>query len=154
VSPIAQRPLLSSRRRARGFTLIEMMITVAIVGILARIALPSYFDYVKRGKLTEAFNNMSTCTMSLGQYYQDNRDYSGALLGSTSTNQCQSSTVNFSYALTNKSATTYLLTATGSGAAAGFVYTVDQNGNRATTGAPSGWNTNASCWVNSRSGCQ
>jgi type IV pilus assembly protein PilE len=139
----------------QGFTLIELMITVAIIGILARIALPAYLDYVKRGKLAEAFNNMTTCTMALGQYYQDNRTFVGATLGSTSTNQCQSATSNFSYAPSNLSATNYTLTATGSTTAVtGFSYTVDNTGARGTPSAPSGWATSTSCWVNSRSGCQ
>jgi len=156
VSPTAQRHSIPQRRRARGFTLIELMITVAIIAILARVALPSYFDYVKRGKLTEAFNGMSTCTMSLGQYYQDKRDFSSASVGSAATDQCLGATTNFSYALSNKTATTYTLTATGTGAASGFVYTIDQNGARNTTAVPSGWTIpgGGGCWVNARSGCQ
>ena len=145
---------LSQRRRHRGFTLIELMITVAIVGILAKVAIPAYMDYTKRGKLTEAFNNLSTCSMSLGQYYQDNRTYVGASLGGGTTSQCQTSSTNFGYALSNQTATGYTLTATGNGAASGFVFTLDNTGSRATTGAPSGWTTSTTCWTSSRSGCQ
>lgn len=144
----------SQRLQRRGFTLIEMMITVAIIGILARVALPAYLDYTKRGKLTEAFNNLSSCSMSLGQFYQDNRTFVGATLGSTAQNQCQTTSTNFSYALSNLTTTGYTLTATGTGAVAGFTFTLDNTGARATTAVPSGWTSNASCWVNSRSGCQ
>jgi type IV pilus assembly protein PilE len=150
--PATRHP--SSRRlQRRGFTLIELMITVAIIAILARVALPAYFDYTKRGKLTEAFNNMSTCSMALGQYYQDNRTFVGASLTGAQ-NQCQQSSTNFNYALSNLTTTGYMLSATGTGGVAGFVFTLDNTGARATTAVPSGWTSNATCWVNSRSGCQ
>jgi type IV pilus assembly protein PilE len=149
----------SSHRRSarRGFTLIELMITVAIIAILARVALPAYLDYAKRGKLTEAFNQMSTSALAFGQYYQDNRSYNPASPATPLT--CPSATANFSYTCTNLSATTYLITATGSSSATtGFVFTLDQAGNRQTTNAPSGWPTSTatpSCWISSRSGaCQ
>ncbi len=141
------------RRPTGGFTLIEIMITVAIVAILARVALPSYLDYVKRGKLTDAFNQMSSCTLSLSQYYQDNRSYAALATASLAT-LCPPTASTFSYSLSNVTATTYTLTATGSGATASFVYTVDNAGARATTGVPSGWASGTACWVNSRAGCQ
>jgi len=66
---------LSSARRPRGFTLIEVMVTVAIVGILAGIAIPAYSDYVRRGQLPEAFGALSDYRVKMEQYYQDNRNY-------------------------------------------------------------------------------
>ncbi|MGH8714360.1 MAG: prepilin-type N-terminal cleavage/methylation domain-containing protein, partial [Casimicrobiaceae bacterium] len=56
--PIRPRPSLESLR-ARGFTLIEVMVVVAIVAILAAIALPSYSDYVKRSKIIGATKRLS-----------------------------------------------------------------------------------------------
>ena len=63
--------------RMRGFTLLEMMIVVAIVGILAAIAIPNYSDYVKRGKIIEATQRLSEARTKLEQWFLDNRTYVG-----------------------------------------------------------------------------
>jgi type IV pilus assembly protein PilE len=136
------------RGRGAGFTLIELMITVAIVGILAAVALPAYKDYLKRGKLTEAFNQMSSCAVSLGQYYQDNRTYVGGTCAATT---------NFTYSLTAATATNYTLQAqaVSTSPVVGFTYTLQDDGSRKTTAAPTGWQTSTTCWISSRSGsCQ
>ncbi|MGE5649003.1 MAG: type IV pilin protein, partial [Bacillota bacterium] len=63
--------------RKSGFTLIELMVTVAVVAIIAAVAMPSYRDYVIRGKIPQATNNLSTLRAQLEQYYQDNQTYVG-----------------------------------------------------------------------------
>lgn len=108
---------------ARGFTLIELMITVAIIGILASIALPSYVDYVKRGKAAEATSKLADLRIRMEQTFQDNRTYTcpaPALLASDAR--------YFTYACA-ANATTYTLTATGKSSEdmGNFEFTVNQD---------------------------
>lgn len=133
-----------------GFTLIEVMIVVAIVAILSAIALPSYNDYVRRGRIPEATNVMSNFAYRMEQFFQDNRSYR---LGGACGVANPAATANFTFVCAAANNTTYTLTATGQGPMAGFAYTIDQAGGRETTGLPSGWTDVAGCWVTSKTGC-
>ncbi len=63
----------------QGFTLIELMIVVAIIGILAAIAIPAYQDFTIRSKVTELINAAGVCKTSVAEYYQAK----GAMPGAT-----------------------------------------------------------------------
>ena len=58
------------RKAQQGFTLIELMIVVAIIGILAAIALPAYQDYAKRAKVSEVILAASACRTTITEVYQ------------------------------------------------------------------------------------
>jgi type IV pilus assembly protein PilE len=143
----------TSMHRPKGFTLIEMLITVAIVGILAAFALPTYTTYVTQGKITEAVAGLAGMKVKMEQHFQDNRTYVGA---------CQTGTVaplpspnnakyfNFSCPVLNS--TQYTVQADGYGSMAGFSYTIDQSDNRVTLAVPAGWTLTTTCWVIKKDG--
>lgn len=134
----------------RGFTLIEVLIVVAIIGILSAIAVPAYTDYVQRGKIAEATATLSEMRVKLEQFFQDNRTYVGACAaGTVAPLPAAPAAKYFTYACPTLTATTFTVTATGVAAQgmSGFVYTIDQSNAKATTGAPTGWATSTNCWV-------
>lgn len=137
-----------------GMTLIELMIAVAIVGILSAVALPAYNGYVLRSKLTEAPTELASARVRLEQYYQDNRTYANG-------DECgvpmpaAPQTRYFTYACEpDGGGQEYLISATGVEAegTAGFVFTIDQDNRKATTNVPSGWTANENCWVSKKGG--
>ncbi|MGI4846598.1 MAG: type IV pilin protein [Janthinobacterium lividum] len=132
----------------RGFTLIELMITVVILGILAAIALPSYSNYVIRGKIPEATSGLASRQVKMEQYFQDNRSYVGAPAAiCADTGSSKYFDFSCTPAPTDK---TFTLVATGKASMAGFVYTVDESNLKSTTiTGVSGWSAAApnDCWV-------
>lgn len=134
----------------KGFTLIELMIVVAIIGILSAIAYPSYIDYVIKGKIPDATSNLATKRVQMEQWFQDNRQYTG---GAPACTNDTTSSQYFNFSCTALTATAYTLQATGKNSMAGFTYTIDQsNARTSTVTGVSGWSSNTSCWVTKKGG--
>ena len=134
-----------SRRRTAGFTLIELMIVIAVVSILMAVAIPSYKDYSTRGKIVEATSALSDGRVKMEQFFQDNRTYIG---GPT-----PAATTSFTYVVGSTSTTTYTITATGTSASSmtSFTFSIDHSNTKQTlTGNP--WGTSTTCWVVRRGG--
>ncbi|RFO97563.1 prepilin-type cleavage/methylation domain-containing protein [Rhodoferax lacus] len=137
--------------RQVGFTLIEVMVTVAIIGILSAIAIPAYTDYILRGRITESVANLSDMRVKMEQFFQDNRTYVGACANGTVA-PLPTATALFTFTCPTLTASAYTVTATGAGSMSGFVFTIDQSNVRATTGVPTGWTTSTTCWVVKKDG--
>ncbi len=69
-----------SRAIQRGFTLIELMIVVAVIGLLAAVALPAYQKYIVRAKLTEVILAATPCRYTVSEYYQSGSALPGGML--------------------------------------------------------------------------
>jgi type IV pilus assembly protein PilA len=65
---MTQIKLLRRRASGRGFTLIELMIAIAIVGVLAAISIPAYTDYLNRAKVSEAMAAINACKVSVTEF--------------------------------------------------------------------------------------
>ena len=129
------------RTKARGFTLIELMVTVAILGILASIAIPSYLEHIKKGKRSEAQGALVTFANAMEQWRLQNGSYCDAG-GTDGANSCgvagtndtgspvifstvvpiSGGTVTYKLTINSITATTYTLRATPAGAQAGDGY--------------------------------
>jgi len=140
--------------KARGFTLIEVMITVAIVAILAAVAIPSYRNYAIRGKVPEATAGLSAKRVKMEQFFQDNRTYVNATAGNPDPNTSQYFDFNTTGGgAETRSATGYTLYAVGKGSMTGFTYTIDQSGAKTSTvNGVSGWTGSTTCWVTKQGG--
>ncbi|MBK7954741.1 MAG: prepilin-type N-terminal cleavage/methylation domain-containing protein [Candidatus Accumulibacter sp.] len=144
-------------KRQAGFTLIEVMIVVIIIGILTAIAVPSYTDYLVRSRITHATSGLAAWRVRMEQFFQDNHTYADAdaepaIDGCAITLPAAVDSSYFDFSCSNLTATTYLLTATGKSSMTGFIYTVTEGNAKKTTGVRTGWTTSDSCWVTSKGG--
>ena len=131
------------KKFARAFTLIELMIVVAVIGILMAIALPNYNEYVLKGKLTEAMTVLSDLQVRQEAYYADNRAY-------TAMNPRPGQVQYFdatACALRAGNNQTYDCTARST--ALSYTYTINETGAKTTIKPDT---TSAPCWLKSPKG--
>src|SRR4051812_30423491 len=150
-------------RNASGFTLIELMITVAIIAILTSIAVPSYTTYITRSKISEATTALLAEKVKMEQYYQDVRAYTGACnaFGQFVANTVatpQTTLKYFTLRCPTANASAFKVFADGGvtggdQSMAGWSFSIDEANTRKTENVPpgSGWSTPATfCWVSKK----
>lgn len=144
----------ATARQQQGFTLLELMVAVAIVAILGSVALPAYTDYVRRGLLPEAFSSLADFRIKMEQYYQDNRRYGTSACADVSPAPSWAGfaptgarSFTFACALLD-SGQGYRVTASGKSgtAAVGHAYSIDHANAQATTQFK-GSSVSKACWL-------
>ena len=128
--------------RSRGFTLIELMVAVAVVAILASIALPSYSAYLQRSRVPVALDGLSSYGTRMEQRYQDVGNYANASACAVAVPTVANFTVTCALTSVDQG---FTATATGAGSMSGYTYTINHQGVRNTTAHPKGTPSTA-CW--------
>lgn len=132
--------------RQQGFTLIEVMITVAIIGILAAIAYPSYTNHIQKSRRETAKAEMLASAQLMERFYAINYSYATATAGASGTIRDKSpieGTAYYDVTLENLTASTYTIKAT---PIAGSAQASDKCGTLSINQAGVKTSTSGSCW--------
>jgi type IV pilus assembly protein PilE len=139
---------VATRRTAGGFTVLELLAAVTIVGILASLVVPNYGVYVMRSRVLDAAMRLADHRAKLEQYFLDRRSYADASgnCGVAPPGSTNGDAFDVGCAATTS---TYRVTVTGrtGGGMAGFAYAVDETGARTTLAVPRGWTRTPDCWT-------
>lgn len=141
-------------KNKNGFTLVEMLITVAIIGILATIALPTYKQYHERAIISEGLAYMNKVEIIMSEYIDNNRSVAGFCDYAKYLNLSPKFNDYAKRSNGNCSISGNVLRINGL-SDNGWGFSIDSDGNKSTFSAPSGFLTNSNCWVTNTSGdCQ
>jgi len=141
--------MLNRRKNDKGFTLIELMITIGIIGILLAVAIPSYSSYLKESRRTDAVVVLLEIAGEQERFFAENNNYAATMAdlgyGTGTQNSYASQEGHYNVSVSAQTARTYTLTATpvANGAQAGDAcgnFSVTSSGGRSVSG------TATNCW--------
>jgi len=116
MTAIVSPPSAGPQRSARGFTLIELMITVAIIAILATVAMPSYQSYIRKGNRADATSLLQAASLAQERHRLGNTTYAGATTALSppcpTTGTCSSERLHYTLGVSGNTGSAYTLTAT------------------------------------------
>lgn len=131
-----------------GFTLIELVIAIAIVGIIASIAIPSYTSYVTRANRVGATTELMVDAALIEKYYSANNTYDDATLANINAAAVSENDL-YNMSLSNLGARTFTITATAIGSQASDdvcdAFTLNQNGDKGAVNSSNG-DSSSECW--------
>lgn len=137
-----QRANLTGWLGQHGFTLIEVMVTVAIVAILASVAMPAYTAYIQRSRVPAGLDALQSYFTRMEQRFQDSGNYANAAACAVAVPVVQNYVIS---CVVDPAGATYVATATGSGTLSGYAYTINSTGTRTTAAHPKGLPP-GNCW--------
>ncbi len=136
----------AGQRQGRGFTLVEVMIAVAVIGILTAVALPSYRQHVANSRRADARAAILSLAQVMERWYTERGTYVGATVGASGIYPSASPQGYYTMSISAQDATTFTISAAPAGAQTGDAcgsYTYTQAGERGVSG---GSRTVAQCW--------
>jgi len=131
------------KKKIKGFTLVELMIVVAIIGILAAVAYPAYTGAVKKSQRADAIDSLLSLAGRMEEFYMNNDTYTGATVGAAGTvGSDQTSEGLYILSISSTTAFAYTLAATPVSADPECTtLTLDSLGRKGATGSAAG-----ACW--------
>jgi type IV pilus assembly protein PilE len=133
-------------RRRGGFTLVELMIALAVAAILASVAIPAYRQHVMKSRRADGRAALMALAQAMERFYTERGTFAGATLGSSGIYGSSSTEGYYTLSITAQTAAGYTITAAPAGAQTGdacATYTYDQAGTRGLSGSSK---TVAECW--------
>ena len=134
-------------QNVKGFTLIELMVTVAVIGILGAIAYPSYTQYIQKGRRVDAKTSLMNAAQAMERYYTENSKYTGAAAGTVFPTASIDGDYTLSFDTGSPAASAYTIKAAPSSSRQSGdkcgTFTLNSVGQKAVTGAAS---SSSQCW--------